>query len=222
LHTLLKNVLSVNEIGAVNDLVSSETLVDGRATSVVAGKRNLQLSLDSAAARKAGEIVICRLLAHEEFRLAVQPAIVHPPLFSRYEVDMEYPDHIDVGIMGGVRTDVAVTVFLSERDSYEGGELVIDTGIGSRSYRLEAGYAIAYPANTVHHVARVTRGVRLVAALWVQSLIRDPVKRQILYDLGRSMQGLDGTICAARLRKSYWNLVRMWAETAAAPQAARS
>jgi PKHD-type hydroxylase len=222
LHTVLKNVLSVNEIAAVNHLVSSEPLVDGRTTSVVEGKRNLQLSLDSDAAHRAGGIVIGRLLAHEDFRLAVQPAIVHPPLFSRYEVDMEYPDHIDVGIMSGVRTDVAVTLFLSERDSYEGGELVIDTGIGSRWYRLDAGDAIAYPANTVHHVARVTRGVRLVAALWVQSLIRDPIKRQILYDLGRSMKTLDGTLCAPHLRKSYWNLVRMWAETAVPPQAARS
>src|SRR5260370_4435766 len=116
--------------------------------------------------------------------------------------------------MGRVRTDIALTLFLSPRHSYEGGELVVDTRNGIRSYRLEAGDAIAYPASTVHHVARVTRGVRLAAVLWVQSLIRDPWKRRILYDLGRSMYACDDTVCGGRLRRSYWNLLRMWAEAA--------
>ena len=215
MHTVLNRVLSVNEVAHVNDLVASGVLVDGRSTSVVGGKRNLQLSLDSEAARQAGAIVAARLLAHEDFNLAVHPAVIHPPLFSRYDEGMEYPEHIDVAMMGRVRTDVAVTLFLSARDAYVGGELVVDTGGGIRSYRLEAGDAIVYPASTVHHVARVTRGVRLVAALWVQSLIRSPLQREILADLGRAMRACDDTVCGGRLRRSYWNLVRMWADTTA-------
>ena len=115
--------------------------------------------------------------------------------------------------MGRVRTDLAVTVFLSAPDTYAGGELVVDTGNGIRSFRLAAGDAVVYPASTVHHVACVTHGVRLVAALWVQSLMRDPAQREILYDLARTMGACNDTVCGGRLRRSYWNLVRMWAET---------
>jgi PKHD-type hydroxylase len=216
--TLLKSVLSVNEVAAVNEIVLSEALIDGRATSVVTGKHNLQLPLDSRAAQQAGRIVLSKLLADEEFERAVQPAITHQPLFSRYEVDMEYPDHIDVAIMSNIRTDVAVTLFLSDLASYDGGELVVDTGNGARAYRLEAGDAVAYPATFVHHVARVTRGVRLAAVLWVQSLVRDPQQRRILYDLARYMNELADTACGPRLRRSYWNLLRLWAETAPPPR----
>jgi PKHD-type hydroxylase len=213
MHTILKKVLTVNDIARVNALISSAAFIDGRETSALAGKKNLQLPLDSEAARKAGAIVVERLHAHDTFKLAVQPLVIHPPLFSRYEQGMEYPDHIDVAIMGGIRTDVALTLFLSERDTYDGGDLVVDTGNGIRCYRLDAGDAIAYPASTVHHVAQVARGARLAAVLWVQSLIRDPRQREILYDLGISMQSLQGSSCGPRLSRSYWNLVRLWAET---------
>jgi len=212
MHTVLNQVLTVNEVERVNALVASGSLVDGRATSIVGGKKNLQLEVDSAAAREAGAIVTDRLLAHTAFRAAVQPAALHPPLFSRYDVGMEYPAHVDVAVMGRVRTDVALTLFLSVQDSYEGGELVVDTGNGMRSYRLQAGDAIAYPASTAHHVARVTRGVRLAAVLWVQSLVRDPLQRALLRQLGQAMEAFGGTVCGNRLRRSYWNLMRLWAD----------
>lgn len=216
MHVVLKKVLTVNDIARVNAVISYTAFVDGRATSVLAGKKNLQLPLGSEAARKAGGIVVECLRAHDTFDLAVQPLMIHPPLFSRYEQGMEYPDHIDVAIMGGIRTDVALTVFLSERDAYDGGELVVDSGNGMRRYRLDAGDAIAYPASTVHHVAQVTRGARLVAVLWVQSLVRDALQREILYDLGLSMRSLEDSSCGPRLSRSYWNLLRLWAETSPA------
>jgi PKHD-type hydroxylase len=115
--------------------------------------------------------------------------------------------------MDGIRTDVALTLFLSDKDAYEGGDLVVDSATGVRRYRLDSGDAIAYPATTVHHVARVTRGVRLVSVLWVQSLVRDPGQREILYDLGLAMRSLAESSCGLRLRRSYWNLLRLWAET---------
>jgi len=222
MYVLLEKVLTVNDVARVTELISSAAFVDGRETSALVGKKNLQIPLDSDAARKAGTIVIERLLAHELFNLAIQPSAIHPPLFSRYEQGMEYPDHIDVAIMGGIRTDVAITLFLAEKDSYDGGELVVDTGNGIRSYRLEAGDAVAYPATTVHHVAQVTRGVRLVAALWVQSLIRNPAQRDILYDLGLSMRSFGDSSCGPRLIQSYWNLVRLWAETCPGPRGPQS
>jgi PKHD-type hydroxylase len=203
----------VNDLARINSLISTAAYVDGRTTSVVAGKKNLQLPIDSEAARKAGEIVVERLRAHDTFNMAVHPLAIHAPLFSRYEIGMEYPDHIDVATMGGIRTDVAVTLFLSDKESYDGGDLVVDTGNGMRYYRLDAGDAIVYPASTVHHVAQVKRGIRVAAVTWVQSLVRDPLKREILYDLALSMRSLEQTSCGPRLGRSYWNLIRLWAET---------
>jgi PKHD-type hydroxylase len=217
-HIVLKSVLSVNEIARVNALILSAAFIDGRATSVLGGKKNLQLPLDSEAALKAGAIIVEKLRTHDTFNLAVHPCVIHQPLFSRYEPGMEYPDHIDVAMMGGIRTDVALTLFLNARDAYDGGELVVNTGNGLHRYRLDAGDAIAYPASMVHHVAPVARGVRLAAVTWVQSLYRDPVQRDILYNLGLCMRSLDGTSCGPRLSRSYWNLVRLWAETWPCPE----
>jgi PKHD-type hydroxylase len=212
-NIVLREVLSPDDIAWIKKLIAAEAFVDGRATSVLAAKNNLQLPVDSAAAREAAELVCARLRSHETFNLAVHPLVVHPPLFSLYEKGMEYPDHVDAALMGGLRTDVAVTVFLSERDTYDGGELVVDTGNGIRVFALEAGDAIAYPASTIHHVECVTRGARLAAVLWVQSAVRDPRKREVLYNLALAMNNLADTACGPRLNRSYWNLLRLWAET---------
>jgi PKHD-type hydroxylase len=219
-NIVLTDVLSADDIDRIKELIASERFVDGRATSVLTAKKNLQLPVDSRAAREAGDLVCARLQSHETFNLAVHPFLVHPPLFSLYEPGMEYPDHVDAALMGGLRTDVAVTLFLSERSTYDGGELVVDTGNGIRRYALEAGDAIAYPASTIHHVAEVTRGARLAAVLWVQSTVRDPAKREVLYNLAVAMRNLADTACGPRLNRSYWNLLRLWAETAAGPTAA--
>lgn len=212
MHTILRNVLSCNDIALVEQFTSGASFLDGSETSLLVGKKNLQLPLCSDAANKAGAIVIDRLLKHSMFNLAVNPLAIHPPLFSRYDVGMEYPEHIDVAYMDGIRTDVAITLFLSDKDSYEGGELVVDTGSGIRSYKLEAGDAIAYPASTVHRVECVTRGTRKAAVLWVQSLFRNSEQREILYELGLSMHRLRNSACGPRLSRSYWNLFRLWAE----------
>lgn len=211
---VLKKVLTPEQIERVKQLIFSETFIDGSLTSTLIGKKNLQLPADSAASQEAGGIVVDALHAHETFAIAVQPQFILPPVFSQYDVGMEYPDHIDYAIMGGRRTDVSLTVFLNDPATYDGGELVVDTGNGERSYRLEAGDAIAYPSSTLHHVARVTRGTRLAAVLWVQSMVRDPAKRRILYDIGTTVQGMsffEGPY-SERLRQSYWNLIRLWAD----------
>src|ERR1041385_2921861 len=165
---VLEKVLDSAQIGQVREILERENFIDGSATSTLAGKKNLQLPYDSAAGREAGDIILKALKAHDVFMLAVQPRSIVPPLFSRYEVGMEYPHHVDCAVMDGRRADVSMPLFLEDRDNYEGGDLVIDQGPEQRSYRLNAGDAIAYPSSTVHHVAKVARGTRVAAVLWVQ------------------------------------------------------
>jgi PKHD-type hydroxylase len=213
LHTILQQVLSEADLNDIRTTTSRGDFVDGRLTSAHAGKKNLQLALTSDVGTEAGTLVVERLMSHSEFQRTVLPAALHLPLFSRYQEGMEYPDHIDVALMGGMRTDVAVTVFLTGPEAYGGGELVIDTGSGTRSYRLPAGDAIAYPASTVHRIQPVLWGMRFVAVLWVQSVVRDVVQRGILADLGFSAEVLANTTYGPRLNRSYHNLLRRWAET---------
>lgn len=212
MYTILEDLLPVNDINRIQELLATATLIDGRATSVLTGKNNLQVQIGSEAALQAGAIVLNNLRKHERFHVAVHPQFINQPLFSIYKEGMEYPNHVDVAVMGGLRTDVALTIFLSDKNSYDGGDLVIDTRNGLRRFRLDAGNAIAYPASTIHHVSKVTRGIRSVAVLWVQSMVRDPLKRQILYDLWLSMRELQSTLCGPMLSRSYWNLLRRWAD----------
>jgi PKHD-type hydroxylase len=207
-------VLSRENVDRVKELILDETFADGQETSTLVGKKNLQLSMSCPASRAAGEIVLGCLGEHETFDLALQPKHIIAPIFSKYDAGMEYPDHVDSAIMDGHRTDISVTLFLNEPETYEGGELVIDTGNGERSYRLPAGDAVAYPSSTIHRVTRVTRGTRLAAVLWVQSRVRDPRKREILYDLGSTVHSarLMGGPYGDRIRRSYWNLLRLWVE----------
>ena len=213
MHTILNNVLTFNELSNIRAIIEREEFVDGRATSALKQKRNLQLPLDSPSSIRAGAVVLAALDRNHMFKLAVHPVALHQPLFSKYEPDMEYPDHIDVAVMGSIRADVAMTLFLSDANTYDGGELVVDSELGVRQYRLPAGDAIVYPASTIHHINKVTRGARLVCVLWIQSLVRHPAQRQILFDLGRLTLTLGETSCGPRLHRSYWNLLRMWAET---------
>lgn len=144
---------------------------------------------------------------------------MHSLLFSRYGVGMAYGRHIDNALMGGKqlrRSDLSFTVFLSDPDTYTGGELVIEGPDNETSYRLAAGSAIVYPANTLHRVDPVISGERLVAVGWVQSLIRDAEQREILFDLDtvkRTLFAQDGKTDAFDLvSKTMANLLRKWAE----------
>src|SRR5262249_55980935 len=127
-----------------------------------------------------------------------------------------YGVHVDDALIGGIRTDISFTLFLSAPESYEGGELIIDTSAGEEAFKLGAGSILTYPATTLHRVAPVTRGERLVAAGWVRSFIRDPARRELLFDLetarrrlfdaqGKTWEGDLLAKCAA-------NLTRLWCE----------
>jgi PKHD-type hydroxylase len=165
------------------------------------------------------ELVKTALKRNALFQSALQPKIIHSMLFSRYEKGMSYGRHVDNALMGNqefLRSDVSFTLFLSSPSTYEGGELVIESSDGDRTYKLEAGSVIVYPSSTLHQVEPVTEGVRLAAVGWVQSLVREPNEREILFDLDttrRSIFAKEGkTIEFDLISKSYANLLRKWAE----------
>jgi len=209
---VLERVLTPDEVSLVRTKLTGGRFLDGGATSGVDGKHNLQLPLEDPVARSVGEFVSQRLAAHEGFRRMAYPAVILSPIFSRFEPGMSYPDHIDSTLMGRGRADVSVTLFLSEPGDYEGGELEIETGNGEQRYKLPAGDALAYPSTTLHRVAPVVRGVREVAVTWVQSMVRDAARRQLLAELGQLAQELPPGPYGERVRKSHANLERMWLE----------
>lgn len=192
----------------------SQTAVGGAATV----KNNLQLAPDSPAAARAAELLVGALQGCQAFQSATWTDAMMTPLFARYEVGMTYGNHIDGALMGEppmmLRCDIAVTVCLSDGSTYDGGELVIDAAGVSRAWKGKAGDVIIYPADTLHRVAPVTRGVREVAVFWIQSLIRDPGRRRILHDLKSALDVLDRSPepppHVEALRRSYFNLIRMW------------
>jgi PKHD-type hydroxylase len=141
-------------------------------------------------------------------------------MFNRYDVGMQYGRHVDAPVMGGlgsaVRSDVAITVFLSDPKSYTGGDLVVETNGVEYGFKLDAGSAIAYPANSLHHVTPITQGARYAAIIWVQSQVRDTAKRELLWDLDnakRQIFGREGKSATFdAISKSHANLLRMWAD----------
>lgn len=224
MNLCLAGVLDADALQAIRGALDTAGFVSGASTAgwhAVKVKNNLQAASDVAAKR----IQQC-LMRHPLFRSAALPARLCTPLFSRYTTGMAYGRHVDEALMGGgdggagtaLRSDLAVTVFLSDPADYDGGELVIENVSGALSYKLEAGQAIVYPATTLHRVAEVTRGERLAAVLWVQSLVRDVAQREILFDLDTARRGVwdkAGKLATPEfdlLSKTYANLLRAWAE----------
>jgi PKHD-type hydroxylase len=178
-------------------------------------KSNQQARSDDDVERLRG-LVETRLRANDLFMLATRPKAVIGPLFWRYQSGHEYGAHVDDALIANMRTDVSFTIFLCDPTAYEGGELVIDTPSGEEVFKLPAGSAVTYPANTLHRVAPVTAGERLAAAGWVRSYIRDPARRELLFDLETARRRLferEGkTAEADLLAKCAANLMRMWCD----------
>ena len=178
-------------------------------------KNNLQLIASSETAREARELLLSKLQSDAMFAAATFPAKFAPPRFSRYDVGMSYGEHLDSPVMGSTRVDISVTLFLNDQTEYDGGDLVIDTGYGIKTIRGNAGDCVIYPSNTHHRVAEVTRGARYAAIVWIQSMVRDPARRRILYDMGRAVRNLDlfskPNPQIEIIRRCHANLIRMWA-----------
>jgi PKHD-type hydroxylase len=219
----IPNVLEHTEIEAVRALIDGAQFVDGRATAgfrAKAVKNNEQLGRGAEGRERVHRIVLDGLRRHREFQRVAIARTIQPPLISRYRPGMHYGRHVDNALMGRghkVRTDLSVTVFISAPTAYDGGELVIDSHYGPQEVKLPAGAAAVYPAGTLHRVAEVTRGERLVAVTWVQSYVRDAAKREILADLDLVRRSLADTSPNGEATdiafKTYANLLRMWSDT---------
>ena len=223
----IADVLSAEQVVAARQQLDTTDWADGKVTAGHQSgqvKRNLQLPQDHPLAVSLGELITAQLERHPTFISAALPSRIYPPLFNRYDTGMDFGNHVDNAIrldpLTGryLRTDLSATLFLSEPDEYDGGELVMDEAGGPQAIKLAAGDMILYPATTVHHIRPVTRGQRVAAFFWIQSMIRDQAQRELLFNLDLSVQQLassseeDITASKVRLTGTYHNLLRMWAE----------
>jgi PKHD-type hydroxylase len=214
----IADMLSREDLEEVCAMLAAMRFEDGRATAGWSAK----LVKDNEQAREGAALTLLRervtkaILDNEVFALAARPKAVTPLIFSRYAEGQQYGSHIDNPLMHGLRTDVSFTLFLADPETYDGGELVIESVAGEEAVKLPAGHLVAYGSTTLHRVAPVTRGERLVAVGWAQSYVRDSAKRELLFDLEtarRSLFAQSGkTPEFDLLAKSSANLLRMWAE----------
>jgi len=219
----IPDVLSPNQLEKVRSLLKNANYVDGRLSAGKTArkvKKNHELAADSTLHSQLNQMVMNSLISHPIFQASVMPHRVATPFYARYQPGETYGQHVDDPIMGPMqaryRTDVSMTIFISEPEDYEGGEIVIHSQTGEQGFKLAAGSAITYPSGSLHHVAEVTRGTRLVAVTWAQSLVRDAEKRELLYNLHKTREALqkkypdDGEV--VRIDHTYINLMRMWTE----------
>jgi PKHD-type hydroxylase len=219
MQIVIGNVLAADEVENVRSVLKGAHFIDGRATAGFAAqsvKNNRQAEGSDRSLTTIRKLVAERILGNDVFRLAVRPKALTPLLFSRYEQGMHYGSHVDDAVMEGMRTDVSFTLFLSDPDSYEGGELTIESASGEDAFKLAAGSLVAYSATSLHRVADVRRGARLAAVGWARSFVRDPAQRELLFDLDTARRQLfarDGNSAEFDLiSKSFANLMRMWVE----------
>lgn len=221
----IPGVLNADQVRAMRARLIASDWIDGRASVGSQGaqvKRNRQLAEGSPLAVELGQTVSSALIAHPQFFSAVLPLRILPPFFNSHAGGEHYGPHVDGAIRAQrsgspVRADVSCTVFLSDPDDYDGGELTVIDTYGTHEVKLPAGDAIVYPSSSVHEVRPVTRGERVASFLWVQSMVRDDGRRAMLFELDTNIQALraqhgDGPALVA-LTGHYHNLLRMWAET---------
>jgi PKHD-type hydroxylase len=223
----IPRLLSADQLNAMRASLGGAKApwVDGRATAGFQGapvKNNQQLDEASAMARELGDLIVTQLERNALFISAVLPNRVYPPMFNRYGSGMYFGTHIDgtVRVVPGsahkLRTDLSATVFISAPESYEGGDLIVESDFGHQSAKLAAGDMIVYSSTARHSVTAVTRGERLAAVFWIQSLIRDDLRREQLFELDGTIQRLTQTgadpDCLVRLTSHYHGLLRSWTE----------
>lgn len=221
----IPEILTKAEVNEFRLRLQNTEWVDGIATVGVQGaqvKRNRQLAVDNPVAAELGEIILKKLYANPVFMSAALPLRIVPPLFNAYAGGEHYGFHVDGAIRLlpksnlSLRTDVSSTLFLSEPDEYEGGELVVQDTYGSHEVKLPAGDLILYPSTSLHQVSPVTRGERVCSFFWTQSMVRDDWQRNLLYELDCNIQSLRQKIGDTEellgLTGHYHNLLRQWAQ----------
>ncbi|MCC6870164.1 MAG: Fe2+-dependent dioxygenase [Burkholderiales bacterium] len=224
---LFDAVLSKDEVRQFRAHLDAAEWQDGAATAGEMArdvKRNQQIADEARIAIDLGNHIVRTLGEHPRFTAAALPRRIFPPRFNRYADGGTYGMHVDSALMRvagtphTLRSDLSVTLFLSEPDEYDGGTLEIVGSAGIQSVRAPAGSMALYPSTSVHRVAPVTRGVRIAAFFWVESWVRDNAERELLFELDESIQALRAGSGAhepavLRLTGVYHNLLRRWAIT---------
>jgi PKHD-type hydroxylase len=222
----IPNVLSETELAYAKKLLAEASWVDGKITAgtqAAVVKNNQQLSEQAPQMHALRKLVLQALNRNALFFTAALPLKILPPFFNRYSGDANfYGYHVDNAMRmmpdgsGYVRADVSATLFLSEPDEYEGGELMIDDTFGQHGLKLPAGSLVVYPSSSVHQVTPVLAGSRVACFMFIQSMVRDATKRRLLYDMDLSLIQLRDTLgeteAVVKLTGVYHNLLRSWAE----------
>jgi len=221
----IPDVLTREQVIQVRTALDAADWVDGRVTAGQQSakmKDNAQLPEDHPVARQMSDAIMGALQQSALFIAAALPLKVFPPLFNRYAGGQSFGTHVDNAIRNvpgtshRVRTDLSATLFLSQPEEYDGGELVIEDNYGTHKVKLPAGHMVLYPATSLHHVTPVTRGARVSSFFWIQSMIRDDAQRTILFDLDTTIQQLNDDVpdhpAGVRLTGIYHNLLRQWAD----------
>lgn len=210
----IPDILSPAEVAVITQTVPDLEFQDGRNTAGIHARK--VKANDQATASPARDAILDKvgaaLRAHPVFASAARPRAMTPLILSRYRQGQTYGTHVDDALMGGLRTDISFTLFLSDPATYTGGELVITDTLEERAIKLPAGSVVVYPSTTLHRVDPVTEGTRLAIVGWVQSQIRDAGRREVLFDLDRCIATGGEEASMALLRKTRSNLLRMWAD----------
>ena len=224
----LKNLLTPDEVAQATQLLNSDAAwLDGKVSAgsqARSRKCNQQLAQDSPASRQLQPLILQALKREPLFLSAALPRRIYNPLFNRYGGETNaFGPHVDGAVMHSastgewVRSDISCTVFLSDPESYDGGELCVQDTYGSRGVKLAAGDAVLYPGTSVHEVTPVTRGVRLASFFWIESMVRSDEQRRLLFDLDMNLLKLRAqlgeTAETIALTGVYHNLLRQWAST---------
>lgn len=222
----IPGVLSPEQLTECRKLLQQARWGDGKATAgfqSALAKNNLQLPHDSPQGRQMGELILQALGRNPLFMSAALPKKVFPPLFNCYQEGQSFGLHVDNAVREVIhtgerfRTDLSATLFFTQPDEYDGGELLIEDTYGAHSVKLPAGDLVLYPSTSLHRVTAVTRGVRVCAFFWLQSMVRDDGQRSLLFDLDSSIQRLHrelgaGHASSVQLTGVYHNLLRRWAD----------
>ncbi|MFN3514807.1 MAG: Fe2+-dependent dioxygenase [Phenylobacterium sp.] len=220
-------VLTKDEVAQFRARLDGADWQDGAATAGAVArrqKRNLQLDDRAEPALSLGALVLAKVQAHPLFISAALPRKIFPPKFNRYEGGGTYGAHVDSALMRApsgdftVRSDLSATLFLSEPEEYDGGELEIEGAFGVQRVKLPAGDMVLYPSSSLHRVTPVTRGARIASFFWIESLVADEGARTLLFDLDQAVQGLTPAVGVEdadllKLTHVYHNLLRRWART---------
>jgi PKHD-type hydroxylase len=223
----IPKLLNEDQLANVRAALGAQNVpwVDGRVSTGYQGapvKKNQQIDEASPLARELGNLIVRELERNALFISAVLPSKVYPPMFNRYAVGMQFGTHVDGAVRmipgsgGKLRTDLSATLFLVPPESYEGGELIIESDFVSENIKYPAGDLMVYTSTSRHRVSAVTAGVRIASVFWIQSLIRDDVKREQLFELDRTIQRLTQAGAdpesLVRLTAHYHSLLRFWTD----------